>query len=249
MSLRELDARQKLLAGVALLLILAHLVFPSAGVDDTSVILLVFLAVVLYGNELTARLAEFQTLAAEPTRARSTPSEPEPAEPGPSEPEPSEPEPSEPEPAERPRTQSDLCARIRQVAYQVEHARVAASTEDLPNGGLSREVLDRIVERSAGEPRAALLLLWSALEERLRAATGARDSVSAARRLVEGGRAPVQFADAFDAFRKLRNDVGQSLNGDVDEDALWSIVDTGASLMALVPDAVPEESPERSWVP
>ncbi len=234
MSLRELDARQKLLAGVALLLILAHLVFPSAGVDDTSVILLVFLAVVLYGNELTARLAEFQTLAAEPTRARSTPSEPEPAEPEPSQPERAEPEPSEPEQAERPRTQSDLCARVRQVAYQVEHARVAASTEDLPNGGLSREVLDR---------------LWSALEERLRAATGARDSVSAARRLVEGGRAPVQFADAFDAFRKLRNDVGQSLNGDVDEDALWSIVDTGASLMALVPDAVPEESPERSWVP
>jgi len=247
MSLRELDARQKLLAAVALLLILAHLFFPSAGVDDTSIILLVFLAVVLYGNELTAWLAEFQTLAAEPRRARSTPSQPERAEPEPSEPE--QAEPSEPEPAERPRTQSDLSARVRQVAYQVEHARVAASTEDLPNGGLSREVLDRIVERSAGEPRAALLLLWSALEERMRAATGARDSVWAARRLVEGGRAPVQFADAFDAFRKLRNDVAQATQGEVDEAAIWSIVDIGASLMALVPDAVSEESPERSWVP
>lgn len=52
----DLDDRQKLLGGVTLLLILAHLFFPKAGVDETALGLLAFLSGVLYGKEATRAL-------------------------------------------------------------------------------------------------------------------------------------------------------------------------------------------------
>ncbi|MGD9497108.1 MAG: hypothetical protein AB7Y46_12495 [Armatimonadota bacterium] len=274
MPFAELDARRKLLAAVALLLILVHLFAPSAGVDDTSVLLLFFLAAVLYGNELTAWLARLAARAAQPDAEQCASPRPGPADErapdrrplalrraperremptapaarnAPAHPTASDAAPRRRRPRDRD-GDSDLQARIRQVAYQVEQARVAAATEELPNGRLYAEVVDQIIVRSQGQPRAAVLLLWNALEERLRAVTGARDSVSAARRLVEGGRAPRQFAEAFDAFRRLRNEVAQGAQ-QVDEIVLWSIVDIGASLMALVPGEVMQQSEERSWLP
>lgn len=56
----ELELRQAVLAGTTLLLILVHMVAPGAGVDAVSVILLVFLALVLYGDEITLWLARMQ---------------------------------------------------------------------------------------------------------------------------------------------------------------------------------------------
>jgi len=248
----QMDVRQLLLAGVALLLILAHLFSPTAGVDDTSVLLLIVLAIALYGGELTAWLAAMRELAADPPRARSRPKseQPAPEKPAPEKPAPAnparpapEPRPDAPEaeapkpaPAQPRRTApSELASRIRQVSYMVEHARVAATTEDLPAGHARWETITTIVETSAGQPRAALLMIWSALDERLRASTSARDGVAATQRLVDGGVLPAQFGEAFDAFRKLRMEIVQEADGQVSEAFIWSMVDLGASLLALIP--------------
>ncbi len=201
MPCEQMDVRQLLLAGVALLLILAHLFSPAAGVDDTSVLLLIVLAIALYGGELTAWLATMRELAAEPPRARPrakaeqpAPVKPAPANPARPAPKPRpdapEPEAAKPAPEQPEQPPSERASRIRQVSYMVEHARVAAATNDLPPGQARWETITTIMEASAGQPRAALLMMWSALDERLRASTGARDGIAATRRLVEGGVLP-----------------------------------------------------------
>ncbi|MGI5817155.1 MAG: hypothetical protein ACOX9R_03540 [Armatimonadota bacterium] len=196
----ELDDRQMLLGGVTLLLILVHMIFPAAGVDAVSIILLVFFAVVLFGDEATEWLAGMLE------RSVSAPG-----------------------------ADSELRGRVREVGYRVEHARVAASTEGMGGGRPVADAIDRLLSRANGEPRAALMLLGAALEERLRAATGAGDGLQAARQLAERGKVPRQFVEAVDAFRKLRNDVARAGNGEVTDELLWSLVDIGGGLLALIP--------------
>lgn len=200
-KLLELDVRQALLGAVALLLILVHMVFPGAGVDGTTVILLLFLAVVLYGDALTLLLADLR-------RQREAP---------------------------EPEQESALARKVREVAYRVEHARVAFDTEGLDGGGQVGGYLEAIVERAAGEPRAALLLVWGTLEDRLRATNGASDGLEGARRLAEQGAVPRQFVEAFDSFRTLRNDVARAGNGEVTVEILWSLVDVGGALLGMIP--------------
>lgn len=130
---------------------------------------------------------------------------------------------------------SDLADRIRQLSYQVAHARVAMATEGLAPGVCTGDVTGDVGQRSGGQARVALLLTWSALERRVHAATGITDVAAAARRLVESDRVPRQLVEAFDAFRWLRNEVAQSVNGGVANDALWALVDIGAALGALIP--------------
>ncbi len=207
-SLERLDARQQLLAAVTLLLLLVHMVFPDAGVDEVSVALLLFLAVTLYGNEMTAWLARY----ARPTTAGVD-------------------------------SATELADRVREVGYKVEHARVAASTEQMPAGKPVRDEVDALIERAGGKPRAALILAWHAIDGRLRDITGAREAGEAARLLVETGRAPAQFQDALNAFRRLRMDVARSIDG-VSEDALWTLVALSAEVLALIPPA--EESRDLS---
>jgi len=202
--LNELDGRQVLLGGVSLLLILVRMVWPGAGVDAVSLILLGFLAIVLYGNEASAWLAR----AREAHLSRSIAD----AEPG-----------------------ADLPERVRDVAYQVEHARVAAVSEGAGQGAPVSEMLDRILERAGGQPRPALLLVWGGLEDRLRATGEGADGIASARRLAEQGRVSRQFVDAYAVFRSLRNDVARSASEDVSEEVLWSLVDVGAALLALAP--------------
>lgn len=236
--LDELDDRQKLLGGVTLLLILAHLFFPKAGVDETSAVLLAFLSSVLYGKEATRALRVGWRMAMDAPERRAAraaalmpvaeaPAEPEPA--------PVEAAPAKEAPVTPAAAPSDLADRIRQLSYQVEHARVAMATEGLAPGARSGDVAWDVVQRSGGQARVALLLTWGALEQRLQAATGLTDAAAAAHRLTETGRAPRQLAEAVDAFRRLRNEVAQSVNGGVPEDALWALVDIGAALGALIP--------------
>ncbi len=200
-KLLELDARQALLGGVALLLILVRMIFPGAGVDITSVVLLIFLSVVLYGDALTVLLADLH--------ASRDASEAE--------------------------HESEVARRVREIAYRVEHARVAFGTEGMDGGERIGDDLEIIVERATGEPRAALLLVWGRLEDRLRNTTGAGDGLEGARRLAERNAVPRQFVEAFDAFRTLRNDVARGGNGDVTEEILWSLVDVGAGLLGMIP--------------
>jgi hypothetical protein len=194
----DLELRQVILGGTALLLILVHMVAPGAGVDAVSVIILVFLAIVLYGDELTRWLGRLQ---------------------------------------ERPVSQgaSDVGERVRDVAYQVEHARVARNTDRMGDGQGVSETLEGILERAQGEPRAALLLTWGALEDRLRAVGDASDGVEGARKLAEQARVPRQFVDAYASFRSLRAELAQTADGEVSEDVLWSLVDVGGGLLALAP--------------
>lgn len=202
-KLTELEARQALLGAVALLLILVHMIFPRAGVDATSVVLLIFLAVVLYGDELTVLMASLH---------KQRPGEQHTAK------------------------ESELRGKVREIAYRVEHARVAFGTEGMDGGGQVGKYIAAIMERAAGEPRAALLLVWGALEDRLRAVTGAGDGLEGARRLAERGAVPRQFVEAFDGFRTLRNDIARGGNGEVTPEILWSLVDVGGALLGLVPD-------------
>lgn len=198
----ELDFRQAVLGGVALLLILAHIVAPGAGVDAVSVILLAFLALVLYGQEITLWLAQVRE------RPVSETEEPE------------------------------LRGRVREIAYQVEHARVAAASEQI-SGGPVGETLQELIRGAGGEPRPVLLLVWGALEDRLREAAGTTDGVRAARQLAERRAVPPQFVQALDAFRALRNDVARTADGEVTNEVLWSLIDVAGGLLALVP------APER----
>lgn len=224
----ELDDRQKLLGGVTLLLILVHLFFPAAGVDDTSAVLLTILAIVLYGREIGRALRAGLRLALEAPRrsaAADTAAAPPPAGAAP----------VEVAPGALSRESSALADRIRQLSYQVEHARVAAATDGLLPSSPAGEIAADLAQRAGGQARVALTLAWGALEQRLHAATGVADAVAAARRLVEGGRAPRQFAEALEAYRRLRNEVTQSVDGGVTDDALWALVDVGAALAALVP--------------
>lgn len=236
--LDELDDRQKLLGGVTLLLILAHLFFPKAGVDETSAVLLAFLSSVLYGKEATRALRVGWRMAMDAPERRAaraaalapvgeTPAEPEPA--------PEEATPTQEPPVASTSQASDLADRIRQLSYQVEHARVAMATEGLAPGARTGDVAWDVVQRSGGQARVALLLTWGALEQRLHAASGMTDAGAAAQRLTESGRAPRQLAEALDAFRRLRNEVAQSVNGGEADDALWALVDIGAALEALIP--------------
>ncbi len=210
--LTELDGRQVLLGGVALLLILVHMIWPGAGVDAVSLILLGFLALVLYGDEATSWLARAQEarLSAETTDRRP---------------------------------ESELAERIRDVSYHVEHARVAAATDGIgdvaPIGGSLRDIL----ERAGGRPRPALLLVWGALEDRLRSAGEAPDGLTSARRLAEQGRVPQQFVDAYASFRSLRNDMARGGATGVNDEMLWSLLDVGGALLALAP----KPRAEPSW--
>ncbi len=169
--------------------------------DATSFMLLVFLTIVLYGDELTAWLAR---LLADRL-------------------------------SEREESNPRLPERIREVAAQVERARVAFGEKGMAGCGAVGVAAEQIIERAAGHPQAALLLVWGALEDRLRAATGAGDGVEGAVRLAERGKVPQEFVEAFDAFRALRNDVARSATADSDEPAIWSLIDTGAGLLGLVP--------------
>jgi len=236
--LDELDDRQKLLGGVTLLLILAHLFFPKAGVDETSAVLLAFLSSVLYGKEATRALRVGWRMAMDaPERRAARAAALGQVTENTAEPEPSPAEVPSPEeaPVEAPPPTSDLADRIHQLSYQVEHARVAMATEGTAPGARSGDVAWDVVQRSGGQARVALLLTWGALEQRLHAATGVADAAAAARRLVESARAPRQLAEALDAFRRMRNEAAQSVNGGVGDDALWALVDIGAALAALIP--------------
>ncbi|MGC9318198.1 MAG: hypothetical protein ACP5KN_09205 [Armatimonadota bacterium] len=227
-ELAKLDPRQKLLGGTTLLLILVHMIVPAAGVDGTSVVLLVLLAIVLYGDEATAWLARRQRQREEAQAAREaeTAQTVEKAE-------------EPPRPTEEAAT-SELSQRIRDLADRVEHARVAAEIEDLPAGAPTAEEIEDIIAEAGGEPRAALMLVWSSLEARLRAATGDRNAVQAARRLVDAGMAPQQFSEAVEAFRAVRDDAAHAPSNAATEEDLWGLVDVGAALLALVPSAVRE---------
>ena len=202
-KLMEMDPRQALLAAIAVLLIFVHMIFPRAGIDGTSIVLLVFLGVVLFGDELTVLLANLQKQRAA---------------------------------AEQPEAASELPRRVREIAYRVEHARVAFGTEGLEGGGPVSEKIEAIIERAGGEPRAVLMLIWGALEDRLRAASSTGDGLDGARKLAERGAVPRQFVEAFDGFRSLRNDVARGGNGEVTDDVLWSLADVGGALLGLIPE-------------
>lgn len=202
--LTELDLRQAVLGGVALLLILVHMIWPGAGVDAISLILLGFFALVLYGDEATAWMARMQEQRLQRPKPEAE-------------------------------SESELSGRVRDVSYQAEHARVAGDTSGIGDGGPVSETLQMILQRAGGQPRAALLLLWGELEDRLRALNGIADGLESARQLAEQGRVPRQFVDAYGAFRSLRNDVARADNGDVTDDLLWSLIDVGAALLALTP--------------
>jgi hypothetical protein len=202
-KLTELDVRQTLLGALTLLLIVVHMIFPAAGIDGTSIILLVFLALVLYGDELTLLLADLH-------KQRSG--------------------------EEHAAKESELRGKVREIAYRVEHARVAFGTEGMDGGGQVGKYIAAIMERASGEPRAALLLVWGALEDRLRAVSGAGDGLEGARRLTERGAVPRQFVEAFDGFRTLRNDIARGGNGEATPEILWSLVDVGGALLGLIPD-------------
>jgi hypothetical protein len=131
--------------------------------------------------------------------------------------------------------ESDLQERVQEVAYKVEHARVAARTEGQAGAQSIGRTLEGLVDRAGGEPRAGLLLVWGTLEDRLQAVSGQSDGLRAARSLAEHGRAPHQFVEAFDEFRGLRNEVARA-GDEAPDDLLWSLIDVGAALLALVPE-------------
>lgn len=212
--LGELDVRQVVLGGVALLLIIAHMGWPGAGVDAVSLILLGFLTIVLYGDEATGWLARRR----EENQHRH---------------------------ASNADQGAELSGRVRDLAYQTEHARVATAVEGIDGIRPSAPAMDAILERAGGEPRSALLLLGAALEDRLRSAGEAPDGLTSVRRLAERGRVTPQFADAYAAFRSLRNEVARSGDTGVTDAVRWSLIDTGAALLALVP----EPRREASWSP
>ena len=106
----------------------------------------------------------------------------------------------------------------------------------LADGSPVGAVLENILERACGAPRAALLLVWGALEDRLRAAYPAPDGLQSARELAERGRLPRQFVDAYASFRSLRNDLARAGDGETSDDVLWSLVDIGGELLALAPE-------------
>jgi len=224
----ELDDRQKLLGGITLLLILVHMIFPKAGIDAATVGMMGVLVTVLYGREVARglRIGCRVALDAPERRAAAQTAAAPSAQPDPPVSEPTTP----PSPA-----QSELAERIRNASYQAEHARVAAAIEGQSASSRMGDIAQGVVERSGGQARVALMLMWGTIEQRLLAASGLRDATAASRRLVETGRAPEQLAEALEMWRRARNDVAQSVNGGTTDDALWALVDIGASLAALIP--------------
>ncbi|HCA45874.1 MAG TPA: hypothetical protein DEP45_00575 [Armatimonadetes bacterium] len=223
----QLDDRQKVLAGLTLFLILAHLIFPKSGVDEGTVALLGFFTAVLYGKEFGRSLRIGLRMAIDaPERRAAREAAQAPA--------------SVPAPA-----QAELAERVRQISYQAEHARIAAESEGLPPGARMGDVAWGIVQRSSGQPRVALMLTLRAVEQRLEAATGLKDISAAIRRLVETSKAPRQLAEALEAWRRARNDVAQAVNGGITDDALWALVDIGAMLVSLIPNGGPAPSTEN----
>ena len=237
----QLDDRQKVLAGLTLFLILAHLIFPKSGVDEGTVALLGFLAAVLYGKEFGRSLRVGMRMAIDAPERRATREATQAPAPPPAA---AQPEPPAAAPAQS-AAKAELAERIRQLSYQAEHARIAAESEGLPPGARMGDVAWGIVQRSSGQSRVALLLARRALEQRLEAATGLKDVSAGIRRLVETGKAPRQLADALDAWRRARNDVAQAVNGGITDDALWSLVDIGAMLASLIPNGGPASSMEN----
>lgn len=227
----EMDDRQKLLGGVTFLLILVHMIFPKAGIDENTVGLMGVLIAVLYGREITRglRIAFRMALDAPERRAArqagASDSDPE-----------AGPNPPACDHPSNCAAEAELAERIRQVSYQAEHARVAAASEGLAQGSSMGDVALGIIERSGGQPRVALMLTLGTIEQRLHAAAGIGDTTAATGHLVETGRVPRQFADALEAWRRARNDVAQSTNGGTTDDALWALVDIGVSLAALIPN-------------
>lgn len=237
--LDELDDRQKLLGAVTLLLIVVHMIFPRAGVDEATVGLLGVLATVLYGRDVGRGLRIGYRMALDAPERRAA-REAAAATPQPAPAAVADESAHVPAPA-----QAELAERIRQVSYQAEHARVAAESEGLPSGARMGDVAWGIVQRSSGQPRVALMLTLRALEQRLEIATGLKDVPAAIRRLVEMGKAPRQLAEGLDAWRRARNDVAQAVNGGITDDALWALVDIGAMLAALIPNDTPSSPAEN----
>ncbi|GEM_PF-6190253 len=238
----QLDDRQKVLAGLTLFLILAHLIFPKSGVDEGTVALLGFFTAVLYGKEFgrSLRIGLRMAIDAPERRAAREAAQAPASVPAPAQAEP--PAAAAPAPSA---AQAELAERVRQISYQAEHARIAAESEGLPPGARMGDVAWGIVQRSSGQPRVALMLTLRAVEQRLEAATGLKDISAAIRRLVETSKAPRQLAEALEAWRRARNDVAQAVNGGITDDALWALVDIGAMLVSLIPNGGPAPSTEN----
>ncbi len=214
----SLDGRQVLLAGACVFLLVVHMLFPKAGIDATTIYLLILTAVVLYGQELTTWLSSFH---------RSNPSAGNPTE----------------APVE---TEQSEDADVRQLAYAVEHARTAVRVGDYDAGSPAvAQKTQEILRDAAGNPRAALLLLWAELELAVRGAArtrgiesaqdGGADTAALVREMAARNFVPDPLITAFEDFRRIRNEVTQGRPQPASETTLWTLVDIGAALLALLP--------------
>jgi hypothetical protein len=139
-------------------------------------------------------------------------------------------------------TELELKESIGNLGKEVEKAQDAAALEQKAtvSGNVSLEI-EKVLEESGKDPKAALLLLSAKIEQQLRnrleEAGISTDRVYSASRYVEMGvKADIFPQDFFPAFRdfwSVRNRVAHGVAFDVDDSYILSLVSLGTDLLKI----------------
>ncbi|HXQ35184.1 MAG TPA: hypothetical protein VN843_14305, partial [Anaerolineales bacterium] len=139
-------------------------------------------------------------------------------------------------------TELELKESIENLGKEVERAQdvAAEETETVTTGDVSSEI-EKVLEGSSKDPRAALLLLSSKIEEQLRnrleeadIPTGKSYSITRYVELgVSEGIFPQSFLPAFRDFWSVRNKVAHGAAFDVEDSYILSLISLGTQLLKI----------------
>jgi hypothetical protein len=148
----------------------------------------------------------------------------------------------------------ELKEQIGKLDSEVQKARDAASSReeaepDVKAADTISSEIDRVIEESSRDPRAALLLLSSKIEQRLRnrlEEAGLRVNRNhSGVRLVEfgvhEGIFPQEFLSAFRDFWTVRNKVAHGAAFDVDDSYILSLISLGTELLQALTSSFKKE--------
>lgn len=139
-------------------------------------------------------------------------------------------------------TEVELKEEIEKLDTEIKKASIAAETEEnrvfsKDKVELTSKDIDKVIEEAGKDPRAALLLISSKLERRVRdrleeanIEVKRQSAVKLVETGVEQGIFPYEFNSAFRDFWAVRNKVAHGEAFDVNDDYILSLISLGTEL-------------------
>ncbi len=207
--MKTLMLKRFIIVTICITLLTLRILLPNAGVDITTVLLVLIAAVALF-------LPDFRLLSPYIKRVKIGDF-----------------------------AEVELKEKIEKLDAEVKKAEDAASANKGPKTKNSDNIspdIEKILEESSKDPRAALLLLSSKLEQQLGRKleqagidTGRDYSITRlVNRGVEANVFPKEFGAAFRDFASVRNQVAHGKAFDVDDSYILSLISLGTELLKAI---------------